>query len=320
MNSKFSMIGPTLVRLVVDGSFCLGLGRESTESGIVVELMSREISENPELPQLTVSESCFGVIRGIHCSPYQKTVCCMKGRAFDVVVDLRAGSPTFMKWDGSWITRGMCVIIPPYCGHAFFAAEQGTTIGYLQNGCFSEPLDFSVVWNDETVGVRWPEMTGDGTYVISDKDRANKPLTEGVTKEIAKRMENERLKIVTCVEVMFAFDGPEDIPVEAMEAVRAKGKKCEVCSVDWKRRETLGYETRCLRASELVVYVVTSDDTVEVAVSVVNMAANCEKDGVRLIIVNGGTVCEDLKRLCDLDVQRMPESGLEWGSFLEAMM
>jgi hypothetical protein len=67
----------------------------------------------------------------------QITVCCPSGRAFDVVVDLRPASPTFLKWSGAWLSRATHIVVPAFCAHGFFAREDGTAILYLQGGCFA---------------------------------------------------------------------------------------------------------------------------------------------------------------------------------------
>lgn len=120
------------------------------------------------------------VVRGLHFqSPpaaVAKLVWCSAGRAFDVVVDLRRGSPTF----GACATfvldaaLGNAVFVPIGLAHGFCALEDDTTIVYAQSGGFSAEHDLGVHW--QSVDVQWP-VTPEHA-VLSDRDLRHPTLAE----------------------------------------------------------------------------------------------------------------------------------------------
>eukprot|EP01127_Copromyxa_protea_P020208 TRINITY_DN6719_c0_g1_i1.p1 TRINITY_DN6719_c0_g1~~TRINITY_DN6719_c0_g1_i1.p1 ORF type:complete len:188 (+),score=25.57 TRINITY_DN6719_c0_g1_i1:13-576(+) len=141
-----------------------------------------------EVKQISLSESHANVIRGIHCSQYGKLVQCIKGRIFDVVVDLRSESPTFMKWAMVELSadKSTQVFIPARCGHGFFAAEENSLVVYGQEGTYDPPTEMNVNPMDASLGINWPSPVQGGSYIISDQDR-NAPGLEEAKKKWAER-------------------------------------------------------------------------------------------------------------------------------------
>ena len=74
------------------------------------------------------------VLRGIHISPYAKLLTCVRGAVYDVVIDVRPDSPTFLQWSAVHLTEENCrqLFIPPHCGHAFYSLQDKTTVVYSQ--------------------------------------------------------------------------------------------------------------------------------------------------------------------------------------------
>ena len=74
------------------------------------------------------------VIRGLHISTYCKLVTCTSGSVYDVVVDLRPDSPTYLQWAGAVLTAENCkeLYIPPNCGHGFLSLEDDSILLYAQ--------------------------------------------------------------------------------------------------------------------------------------------------------------------------------------------
>ena len=74
------------------------------------------------------------VLRGIHVSPYAKLITCVSGAIYDVVVDLRPESSTYLKWAAVELTEDNCkqLFIPPLCGHGFYSQAENSTIMYCQ--------------------------------------------------------------------------------------------------------------------------------------------------------------------------------------------
>ena len=103
-----------------------------------------------------------GVIRGLH---YQKNataqgtlVRVLQGEVFDVVVDIRIGSPTYGKWVSNLISDDskQMIYIPPGCAHGFYTISDKSEILYKMTVEYSLEHEAGIVWNDPIVGVKWP--------------------------------------------------------------------------------------------------------------------------------------------------------------------
>lgn len=113
-----------------------------------------------------------GTLRGIHyqAAPYGevKIVRCFSGALYDVVIDLRIGSPTYLQWLGvelSAANRTM-LYIPKGFGHAFITLEHNTEALYLVTEYYTPGHEGGIRWNDPLFNIRWPlEPT-----IISEKD------------------------------------------------------------------------------------------------------------------------------------------------------
>lgn len=126
------------------------------------------------LSQANCSISEKGVIRGIHFAKYppgqSKYVTCFSGSVFDVVIDLRKGSPTFGKWESVLIDSRdpLALFIPHGIGHAFMALENNTTFVYLCDQRYNPNNEFNISPFDPSIGISWPSKV---TPVLSEKDR-----------------------------------------------------------------------------------------------------------------------------------------------------
>lgn len=113
-------------------------------------------------------------LRGMHYqdAPYAeaKFVRAVRGRAFDVVVDLRADSPTHRHWLSVELdSRKMnAVFVPEGCAHGFLTLEDDTDILYLMGRHFVEGHAKGVRWNDPAFAIAWPAAPA----VISSRDAA----------------------------------------------------------------------------------------------------------------------------------------------------
>jgi dTDP-4-dehydrorhamnose 3,5-epimerase len=119
-----------------------------------------------------------GTVRGLHfqTQPFgqDKLVRCVRGEAFDVVVDIRHGSPTF----GRHITipisadNGVQVLVPIGMAHGFCTLSPDTEITYKVTNYYSKQHDGGILWNDEALRIDWPVETSGAQ--VSEKD-ANAP-------------------------------------------------------------------------------------------------------------------------------------------------
>jgi dTDP-4-dehydrorhamnose 3,5-epimerase len=260
----------------------------------------------PDMPQITVSRSKKNVIRGLHCSPHHKMVCCPTGKAFDVVVDLRPNSPTFLQWDGAWLTKNKHIVIPPFCGHGFFSAEDDTSILYLQGGCFAPALDFSVVWDDPSLKIQWPAPIEASDYIISAKDKSNPKSGPEIFDKIKERMEKpiECLKLGAYADFGIVADEPSELIGQIINRIQAKGKTWHFCYSNGRSRETLQDELYALKPGNSVIYLSNADDKAFTKnfIKLMNVAASADvrKFSLTILLENGdaignGTAVELLK-------------------------
>lgn len=116
-----------------------------------------------------------GTVRGMHfqAPPHaqDKLVRCGRGRLFDVVVDIRAGSPTYGQWFGTELSfeNGRQMLVPKGFMHGFVTLEPDTEIIYKCSDYYAPDCDRAVRYDSPSIGIAWPL---DGIEpVISDKDR-----------------------------------------------------------------------------------------------------------------------------------------------------
>ncbi len=136
-----------------------------------------------DVAQVNCSVSRRGVIRGIHYAdvpPGQaKYVTCVAGAILDVVVDLRAGSPSFGKWEAVQLdarTR-RAVFLAEGLGHAFMALTDDATALYLCSTPYAPGREHGVDPRDPAIGIAWPLDT---EPVLSEKDAAAPTLDEAL--------------------------------------------------------------------------------------------------------------------------------------------
>lgn len=127
--------------------------------------------------QDNLSLSTRNVIRGLH---YQlppaaqgKLVSVIKGRAWDVAVDIRKGSPHFLKWHGVELNdkNHIMLFIPPGFAHGFVALSEEVHFLYKCTAEYAQDLERGIRWDDPDINIEWPI----GNPIVSDRD-ANLPL------------------------------------------------------------------------------------------------------------------------------------------------
>jgi dTDP-4-dehydrorhamnose 3,5-epimerase len=129
---------------------------------------------NHRLVQCSISfNTRRGTLRGMHyqMAPYAeaKLVRSTQGAIYDVVLDLRADSPTFKSWIGVVLTaenRNM-VCVPEGCAHGFLTLQADTEVFYQMSESYNAASARGVRWDDPAFGIVWPEKV----EVISERDR-----------------------------------------------------------------------------------------------------------------------------------------------------
>ena len=114
-----------------------------------------------------------GTLRGLHyqLAPKAQTklIRCTCGKIFDVVVDLRKDSPTYKKWFGIELTteNKKQLLVPKGFAHGFMTLTPDVEVQYKVDELYSKEHDRSLLWNDVTIGIKWPL---DVDPVLSEKD------------------------------------------------------------------------------------------------------------------------------------------------------
>lgn len=118
-----------------------------------------------------------GTLRGIH---FQKTpmaqtklICCTRGTIFDVAIDLRKNSPTYLQWVSAELSEDnkRFLYIPKGFGHGFVTLTENVEVLYKVDEYYSKEHDRSIRFDDEQMNIKWPVCSP----VLSDKD-LNAPL------------------------------------------------------------------------------------------------------------------------------------------------
>lgn len=127
--------------------------------------------------QDNVSVSRLGVLRGLHFqhpNPQGKLVSVLQGEAWDVAVDVRAGSPTFGRWTGHLLTEQNArqLWIPKGFAHGFVALADSTIVQYKCTAAYHPEAERTLLWNDPSIGIEWPI----DDPVLSEKDLRGAPL------------------------------------------------------------------------------------------------------------------------------------------------
>jgi dTDP-4-dehydrorhamnose 3,5-epimerase len=115
-----------------------------------------------------------GTVRGLHYqrAPFSemKLVSCVRGAVWDVAVDLRRGSPTFLQWHAQTLSQqsGCAMLIPPGCAHGFQALSDDTELLYCHSAPYAPQAQGGVSPADPRLAIAWPLTV----HSLSDRDAA----------------------------------------------------------------------------------------------------------------------------------------------------
>lgn len=156
------------------GRFSRVFCRESLEAAAIA----------PDIAQINVTQTVKrGCLRGMHYQkrPHseRKIICCLRGSVFDVVVDLRRGSSSFLQWRSFELNGndGTSIIVPAGFAHGFIALSDDVEMLYLHDKPYVEEAQRGVLHNDPRLNIHWPIPVTQ----ISDKDTAYPPITPDFT-------------------------------------------------------------------------------------------------------------------------------------------
>jgi dTDP-4-dehydrorhamnose 3,5-epimerase len=148
----------------------------SDDRGFFKETYSRDkyarAGMHDEWVQDSVSRSRRGVIRGLHIDPRMaKFVQALEGEIYDVIVDAREDSPTYLQWEAFTLTADNHhqLYVPAGFAHGFLARSDEVVVMYKMSAHYDPAFERGIRWNDPRVGVEWP-LTG--APILSAKDAA----------------------------------------------------------------------------------------------------------------------------------------------------
>ena len=169
----------SLQELSISGAYVATHRVFPDERGLFREWFKAEeiasIDKDFSVQQANYSKSNQWVIRGIHYSlapqGQAKVVTCASGKIIDVLVDLRTGSPSFLKIEYVELSEdsGKVVYIPSGVGHGFIVASETAAVAYLTSSGYAPEYEKAICPTDFELGITWPLPVGE-VGIISKAD------------------------------------------------------------------------------------------------------------------------------------------------------
>jgi len=165
----------------LEGACIIELDKLEDERGFFARAWCRkELNDHgleAQIAQVNVSfNTRAGTLRGMHyqLSPYEETklIRCTRGALYDVIIDLRLGSPTYKRWMGVELSaqNHKILYVPAQFAHGFVTLDDNTEVLYFMSEFYTPDAGGGFRWNDPEFGISWPHAV----EVISEKD-ANWP-------------------------------------------------------------------------------------------------------------------------------------------------
>ena len=174
---------PTRLPTELDGLVLLEPAVHGDERGFLLESFSvaawAEAGVGVAFVQDNHSRSSAGTLRGLHfqTTPGQaKLVRCVRGKIWDVAVDLRRASPTYGKWEGYELddVSHRQLFVPVGFAHGFCVLSDVADVHYKVSSYYDAETESGIAWDDPEVGVAWPVAEPQ----VSDRDRNAPRLAE----------------------------------------------------------------------------------------------------------------------------------------------
>lgn len=121
-----------------------------------------------------------GTVRGLHYQPAPhpdpKLIRCVRGAIFDVIIDMRPESQTYLDYFSIELTgeNGLMLYVPPLCAHGYMTLVDQVEVSYLAGEYYVQGSELGIRFDDPEVGIAWPRSA----TVVSERDR-NWPLLNG---------------------------------------------------------------------------------------------------------------------------------------------
>ena len=175
-------------RTPLEGLLCVQRSLLSDERGFFARMYcSRDLAEaglKAPLAQINHSRTVIrGCVRGLHFQrpPHGETklVSCLRGAVLDVAVDVRIGSPTYLRWHGALLTadNGHALLVPPGFAHGFQALADDVEMLYCNSAPHVAEAEDGLNPLDEQLGIAWPLPV----VSLSPRDAARAHVVRGFT-------------------------------------------------------------------------------------------------------------------------------------------
>lgn len=161
----------------VEGLLAVSTGAQADARGhfarVFCEIEMAEAGHAFHVVQSSISaNSKKSTLRGLHyqsdAAPETKLVRCVRGAVWDVVVDLRPSSVSYLKWYGAELSGDnlTALLIPPGCAHGFMTLTDNAEVLYMMDQAYVPDTACGVRWNDAAFAIQWPGQPA----VISERD------------------------------------------------------------------------------------------------------------------------------------------------------
>lgn len=172
------------IKTNIEGLFVIEPSLFRDDRGYFMETYNQKEFENAGINvnfvQDNQSKSKKGVLRGLHFQKRNsqgKLVRVIKGKVFDVALDLRKNSKTFGKWHGVVLSdeNNLQFYIPENFAHGFLVLSDEAEFVYKCTNFYDPESEGGIIWNDPTIAINWP--LDDIKYpILSEKDKAHPPF------------------------------------------------------------------------------------------------------------------------------------------------
>ena len=179
----------TVTKTPIEGLYIIEPTVHGDNRGYFMETYSQRDMQEAGLNMVFVQDnqsmSVKGVLRGLHFQkqyPQGKLVRVIKGRVFDVAVDLREGSATYGQWYGVELSEEnkKQFYVSEGFAHGFLVLSDTAEFCYKCTDFYHPGDEGGLAWNDPSIGIRWPEVTGEYTgsasaegYTMADGTKLN---------------------------------------------------------------------------------------------------------------------------------------------------
>lgn len=172
----------------VDGAYLVSVEEKSDDRGFFARAYCvdefAELGLDTEVLQCNLSfNHKKGTLRGMHwqAAPHQETkfIRCVSGAIYDVIVDIRPDSPTYLQWMGAELSaeNRVSMYAPKGVAHGYLTLTDGAEVLYQVSTRFNAEADSGARWDDPAFGIEWPAEP----LIISDKDKNHKPFVVDIT-------------------------------------------------------------------------------------------------------------------------------------------